>query len=92
MDKTDKKPPTLAALKESGGIEYSADAVLILRRDKKETDCLAKDRDRLTIRVKAFVLKNRNGELGTINLDFTPGWALFDEQGKEGLDYDAAVG
>jgi len=85
-------PPTLAALKESGGIEYSADAVVCLWRDKGESERLTKEFDRLTVRVEAHVLKNRNGELARVKMDFTPAWALFMEGDKERLDYTAALG
>lgn len=91
--------PSLVALKESGGIEYSADAVLCLWRNKKESDRLEQDRlsrrpgDPKTIRVEVHVLKNRNGELATVKLDFTPAWAVFHEEGKaEPLDWSAALG
>lgn len=88
----ENKPPTLAALKESGGIEYSADAVICLWRDKEESERLTEKYKRLTVRVEAHVLKNRNGELSKIKLDFTPEWSLFTERDKEGLDYAAALG
>ena len=88
----ENKPPTMAALKESGGIEYSADGVICLWRDKGESERLTKDFDRLTVRVEAHVLKNRNGELAKVKLDFTPAWALFTEGDKERLDYTAALG
>ena len=91
--------PTLAALKESGGIEYSADAVLCLWRDKAETDRMEQDRtgrapgDPKTIRVEAHVLKNRNGELASVKLDFTPALAVFHEAGRaEAMDWSAALG
>lgn len=93
------KPPTLAALKESGGIEYSADAVLCLWRDNVESDRMEKDRavrcpaDPKTIRVEAHVLKNRNGELAKVKLDFTPAWASFHNEGQaEGMAWSAALG
>ena len=88
----ENKPPTLAALKESGGIEYSADAVICLWRDKEESERLTEKYKRLTVRVEAHVLKNRNGELAKVKLDFTPAWALFTEGDKERLDYTAALG
>ena len=88
----ENKPPTLAALKESGGIEYSADAVICLWRDKEESERLTGKYKRLTVRVEAHVLKNRNGELSKIKLDFTPEWSLFMEKDKEDLDYAAALG
>jgi len=84
--------PTLAALKESGGIEYTADAVICLWRDKVESERLTKDFGRLTVRVEAHVLKNRNGELAKVKTDFTPAWSLFTEGDREDLGYDAALG
>ena len=87
------KPPTMAALKESGGIEYSADVVICLWRDKTGSKSLTKDFDRRkTDRVEAHVLKNRNGELAKVKLNFTKAWALFTDEGKEDLDYDIALG
>lgn len=86
------KQPTLAALKESGGIEYSADAVLCLWRDRQESEKLTVKFKRDTIRVKTFVLKNRNGELATVNLDFTPAWARFTERDKDNLAWSDALG
>ena len=88
----ENKPPTMAALKESGGIEYSDDAVICLWRDKEESERLTEKYKRLTVRVEAHVLKNRNGELSKIKLDFTPEWSLFTERDKEDLDYAAALG
>jgi len=84
--------PSLAALKESGGIEYTADAVICLWRDKQESESLTRQFDRTTDRINAFVLKNRNGELAQVKMDFTKPWALFTDAGKEALDYDAALG
>ena len=88
----ENKPPTMAALKESGGIEYSADAVICLWRDKKESEILTKDLSMKTDRVEAYVLKNRNGELARVKLNFTKAWALFSDEGKDSLDYTAALG
>ena len=84
--------PTMAALKESGGIEYSADVVICLWRDKKESETLTRDLPEKTDRIEAHVLKNRNGELAKVKLNFTKAWALFSDEGKESLDYDAALG
>ena len=100
------KTPTLAALKESGGIEYSADVVLCLWRDNKETARMEQERarrpdhpkddpkdDPKAIRVEVYVLKNRNGELAKVKLNFTPAWASFDIEGQaESLDWSAALG
>ena len=88
----ENKKPSLAALKESGGIEYTADGVICLWRDKEESDRMTKDFNRLTVRVEAHVLKNRNGELAKVKLDFTPAWSLFTEGNKEALAWSAALG
>lgn len=88
----DNNTPTLASLKESGGIEYSADGVICLWRNKKESEQLTKDFTRLTIRVEAHVLKNRNGELAKVNLDFTPAWAFFTEGSRGNLSYSDVLG
>jgi len=86
-------PPTMDKLKESGGIEYTADGIICLWRDKDESKKLTKDFDRLTVRVEAHVLKNRNGEVGSkVKLDFTPAWSMFTEGQREDRGYDAALG
>lgn len=90
--------PSLAALKESGGIAYSADVVICLWRDKEQTNRMERDLqpnqtdNPKTVRVLAHVLKNRNGEMAKVKLNFIPAWALFMDEGKEGLDYEAALG
>jgi len=96
------KTPTMAALKESGGIEYSADVVLCLWRDNKETVRMEQERvrrpdhpkdDPKAIRVEVHVLKNRNGELAKVKLDFTPAWASFGNEGQaDPLEWSAALG
>ena len=46
-----------------------------------------------TIRVEARVLKNRNGELASIKLDFVPAWSFFDSVGKaDPLSWSDALG
>jgi len=86
-------PPTMDKLKESGGIEYTADGIICLWRDKEESDRMTRDYGRLTVRVEAHVLKNRNGEVGSkVKLDFTPAWAMFAEGEREDLGYNAALG
>ena len=66
--------------------------VIGLSRDQKESDTLTKRFGCLTVRIEAHVLKNRNGELAKVKLDFTPACALFTEVGKEDLSYTAATG
>lgn len=84
--KDDDKEPTMVAMKESGGIEYTADGVVALWRNNNETKRLTDEFKRKTVRVEALVLKNRNGETAKVKLDFTPEWALFTEVGKEDLE------
>ncbi len=79
------KPPSMVALKESGGIEYSADVVIILWRNETASEEMETDRkgrrpaDPIRVRIEAHVLKNRNGELGKkVPLNFTPAWSEFD--------------
>lgn len=88
----ENKRPSLASLKESGGIDYSADSVLALWREKESYQVNDRfDNDR-KIRVKGLVLKNRSGELATLQLDFMPAKAKFDEVGKDDLEWSAALG
>lgn len=85
-----KKPPTLTSMKESGGIEYSADVVICLWRDKEESERLTiKYEQRKTDRIEAHVLKNRNGETSKVKMNFTKAWARFDSIEKVELGYDA---
>ncbi|HOD08584.1 MAG TPA: DnaB-like helicase C-terminal domain-containing protein [Myxococcota bacterium] len=84
--------PTLAAMKESGGIEYTADGVICLWQDEAETDRLTKNKWK-TVRIEALILKNRNGATKTIYLDFTPELADFVGYGQpKDLKYNAALG
>jgi len=85
--------PTLAVLKESGGIEYSADAVICLWRDDKESENLTRTFERKTVRVELHVLKNRNGELAKVKLDFTPAWSVFDNETRaDRISWSDALG
>lgn len=93
------KPPTLYALKESGGIEYSADAIIALWRNKDESKTMEAERasrrpnDPKAVRVEAHVLKNRNGELAKVKLNFTPAWATLLSEGRaETLNWADALG
>ena len=90
------KKPTMAAFKESGGIEYSADVAIALWTDRHREDDnhmpdlfgsgsrTPKDHKR---DITLFVLKNRNGELAEITLSFQPDIATFTEQGRAVINY-----
>lgn len=54
------KEPTLADLRESGGIEQAGDVILLLHRD----------RDRTPTDLEVHIRKNRHGEQGMFRLDF----------------------
>lgn len=86
------KPPTLASLKESGGVEYTADAVICLYRNKKESERLTGNFGKPTVRVEARVLKQRNGETANVKMNFLPAWALFEETAKDELSWADALG
>ena len=66
--------PGLVAVKESGGIEYSADAAFTLWQDKKEVLSFETETRRIILKC----VKNRNGETGEIKLNFIPAWAKFE--------------
>lgn len=87
----DKTPqPAFEYLKESGGIEYSADVVIVLRRDKQESETQTTQLKTPTTRIEAHILKNRNGELRKISFNFFPAWASFSEEGRaENLEDDS---
>lgn len=74
--KPQKGKPSLAGLKESGGIEYSADIVLFLEYNAEKSQ----ETKKYSVPgrwINLFVAKNRNGERGQIDLIFTPSLAKF---------------
>lgn len=69
-EKNSDRPPGLDALRESGELEHDADVVIFLHRNSKDpngtlTDCI--------------VAKNREGSLGTIELNFAGASLTFTE-------------
>lgn len=76
----EKKKPDLTAFKESGGIEYSADAAFTLWHDRDAAEEFSRYNLKGT-EVRRIILacvKNRNGEMGEVKLNFIPAWATFD--------------
>ena len=62
------KRPILSDLRESGSIEQDADVVLMLYRENYyNPNCLNANND-----VQLIIAKQRNGPVGTINLQFDP--------------------
>lgn len=75
------KRPMLSDLRESGSIEQDADVVMFLYREayyKKDEDGVT-DEDMDAVRDKAQVIisKNRNGEIGDVNLKFIGSYTKF---------------
>lgn len=81
--------PIMADLRESGAIENDADIVLFVFRpnkvlcDRKHSDA-DWDPDRHET-AELIVAKNRDGELGTAEVVFTPKFARFENMAKERL-------
>ena len=74
--------PTLAAFKESGGVEFTADVAGAFWTDNKPKE------ERLDHRpVSLFVLKNRHGELSEIVTKYFPATHRFDVIDKKDFDY-----
>ena len=63
------KEPNLAELRQSGEIEEDADVVMLLHRERDESD---------PIEVALYVAKNRNGAVGTVKLLFFPRCGRFE--------------
>jgi replicative DNA helicase len=72
----------LDVFKESGGIEYSADIAMILKR---ATD---QEQNANYRKLDLNVVKNRNGERGVVRFKFYPERAEFIEEGKTSLPED----
>jgi len=78
------KKPTLAAFKESGGIEYSADVAGAFWTD-------AEKGDNINRAVRLYIIKNRNGELANIDMTFKADVATFQELDKREVRYAASL-
>lgn len=82
--------PTMADLRESGSIENDADIIMFVFRenkvlcDRRHTDANF-DPHRHEV-AELIVAKNRDGELGTASVIFTPEFARFANMAKEKLD------
>ena len=71
------KNPSLEALKESGGIEYGADVVIVMFSSDSNENMDPESRH-----VELQIIKNRNGTLGKLNYEFKPHYSQFIETGK----------
>lgn len=76
-----REVPNLADLRESGSIEQDADIVLFLHKASKDSDNLeSKARSH---RVELIIAKNRQGEVGNLNLTFQEPIVKFIETTKK---------
>ena len=69
----------MAAFKESGSIEYSADVLMAMQEGSKSKIKDTKDTEELEKQVTLSILKNRNGLTGDVRLKFTAKYNLFEE-------------
>lgn len=68
--------PTMADLRESGGIEAHADNIILLHRD-----------DEMEGEIEFIIEKNRHGETGKINLAWRPHFASVNSMASEPNDF-----
>lgn len=83
--------PGLAAFKESGGVEYTADLGAVMTRksdDPKGQETFKGITGRQWKRVSLDIVKNRNGEKARIDFDFFPQVSAFVEKSKTSLPDD----
>jgi len=78
-------PPKLTDLRESGSIEQDADVVIMLHRTLDEKGVMTRD-------IRAIVQKNRNGEIGEVQLSFFPEKFRFESFQHEFSNSQSAAG
>ena len=78
--------PKLSHLRESGAIEQDADIVAFLHRDRDETKNKSLSKEEMKNGVDALLIveKNRNGQTGTVDLQFFPHRMEFVNKSKFG--------
>jgi replicative DNA helicase len=69
--------PSLADIRESGSIEQDADLVMFLNRDRELDKTLEEQSKEEGQQVQLMLAKNRNGEVGTIDLVFLKKFTKF---------------
>ena len=77
---TEGRRPTLATIRESGSIEQDADVVIFLHREETNYD---DDQHQDAIPVKVIVAKQRNGPVGSVELQFIPRFVSFEQTSVE---------
>jgi replicative DNA helicase len=66
----EKQKPNLADIRDSGSIEQDADMVMFLNRDREFGKSFEEQAKESGQKVQLMVAKNRNGQVGTIDLTF----------------------
>ena len=74
------KRPILSDLRESGSIEQDADLVLMLYRDSYYNTASINSQDNQANLVELIIAKQRNGPIGTVNLEFDSKRTKFSNQ------------
>ena len=71
----------LSDLRESGSIEQDADIVMFLYREayytKDKEGVTDEDMDEVRDKAQVIISKNRNGDLGDVNMRFISQWTKF---------------
>ena len=68
------KPPTLADIRGSGSFEEDADSIIFVHRDR------IKDAQESLVEAELIVAKNRNGQCGTVPVNFHPNEVMFSDR------------
>jgi replicative DNA helicase len=77
------KAPHLASIRESGAIEQDADVVMFLHRDRSHDKEMADANQ--GIETQLILAKNRNGPVGTVDINFLPSYAEYVSLDRHGI-------
>ncbi len=71
--------PILSDLRDSGAIEQDADIVMFLHRE----EYYERDNEEVKSLAEVIIAKHRNGETGTVHLNWIPEWQLFEKAAND---------
>lgn len=74
--------PRLSNLRESGAIEQDADVVMFLHRDTQKQQQATYEENENGLDAELIIAKNRNGELGKVDMLFFPRITLFTQKSR----------
>lgn len=75
IETRDDQTPMLSDLRDSGAIEQDADAVMFLSKPKEHQEGEQGEIERRTL----YLIKNRSGRIGNVQMNFRGAWTLFTE-------------